>query len=225
MNNSIQSKSRRKFVGQLAAGAAAGLTAISTIKNPASGNTIKISNNAEEWFKKSKGSHRIVYDASEPHQGMPFIWAWVFYLTNNETGTSDSDMTAMVVLRHNAMPFALNDRIWKKYNLGEVFKVTDNTTQKPAVRNPYYIPQAGDFPAPGIEGIRKMQSRGAMFCVCNMALKVYSGVVAASLKLNPEEVYQDWLSGVLEDIQIVPSGVWAISRAQENKFAYCYAGG
>ncbi len=225
MNDTIESKSRRRFVGQLAVGAAAGLTAISGFQNPVSGSSIKISADAENWFKKSKGSHRIVYDASEPHQGMPFIWSWVFYVTNNETGTPDADMTAMVVLRHNAIPFALHDRLWKKYNLGEVFKVTDNTTQKPAIRNPYYMPQPGDFPAPGIEGIQKMQTRGAMFCVCNMALKVYSGMVAASANLNPEEVYKDWMSGVLDDIQIVPSGVWAIGRAQENKFAYCYAGG
>jgi intracellular sulfur oxidation DsrE/DsrF family protein len=223
MNNLIHSKSRRRFVAQLTAGAAAGLTTISAFQNPAKAATIQA--DAESWFKKGKGLHRIVYDASEPHNGLPFIWSWVFYHTNNETGTPDSDMTAMVVLRHNAIPFALQDSLWKKYNLGEVFKVTDNITQKPSIRNPYYIPQDGDFPLPGIDGIQKMQSRGAMFCVCNMALKVYSGVVATAAKLNPEEVYQDWVSGVLKDIQIVPSGVWAVGRAQENKFAYCYAGG
>lgn len=226
MNNSIHSKSRRTFVGQLAAGAAAGLTTLYAVPNAAAAaSAVKVSTDAESWFKKAKGSHRIVYDASEPHQGLPFIWSWVFYLTNNETGVADSDMTAMVILRHNAIPFALEDRLWKKYNFGEVFKVTDNTTQKPATRNPYYMPGAGDFPFPGIEGIQKMQSRGAMFCVCNMALKVYSGVVASAGKLNPDEVYKDWVSGVLKDIQIVPSGVWAIGRAQEHKFAYCYAGG
>ena len=70
-----------------------------------------------------------------------------------------------------------------------------------------------------------MQSRGAMFCVCNMALKVYSGIIAAEAKLDAKEVYNDWVSGILKDIQIVPSGVWAIGRAQENRFGYCYAGG
>jgi intracellular sulfur oxidation DsrE/DsrF family protein len=73
--------------------------------------------------------------------------------------------------------------------------------------------------------MQKMQSRGAMVCVCNMALKVYSGIVAKAQNLDPEEVYKDWISGVLKDVQIVPSGVWAISRAQEHRFGYCYAGG
>src|SRR5690606_8877778 len=153
MNNSLQSKSRRRFVAKLATGATAGFTSIYAFQNQVTGatvkNNVKASADAESWFKKAKGSHRIVYDASEPHGGMPIIWSWVFYLTNNETGVADNDMTAMVVLRHNAIPFALEDRLWKKYNLGELFKITDNSTKNPAIRNPYYTPQPGDFPAPG----------------------------------------------------------------------------
>ena len=29
---------------------------------------------ADDWFKKIKGSHRIVYDGSTPHDGFPIIW-------------------------------------------------------------------------------------------------------------------------------------------------------
>lgn len=225
MKNLPKAKSRRAFIGKLAAGTAVGLTSLTALKNPAGAIGVKAPGDAENWFKNAKGKHRIVYDASEPHEGFPVIWSWVFYATNNETGVADDDMTAMVVLRHNAIPFALEDRIWKKYNLGEVFKITDNTTKKPALRNPYYSPGEGDFPFPAIEGIQKMQSRGAMFCVCNMALKVDSGFVAKAANLNPEEVYEDWKGAVLKDIQIVPSGVWAVGRAQEHGFGYCYAGG
>ena len=64
-----------------------------------------------------------------------------------------------------------------------------------------------------------------MFCVCNFALKVYSGMVALASNLNTEEVYNDWKRGVLNNVEVVPSGVWAVGRAQENGFAYCYAGG
>ncbi len=228
MKDSLSSTSRRAFVGKLALGAAAGVTTLSAFSNPLKGPVHAASANtsdAESWFKKAKGSHRLVYDASEPHEGLPFIWPWVYYVTNNESGVSDSDMTAMVVLRHNAIPFAMEDRIWKKYNLGEFFKITDKKTNKPSTRNLYYIPQEGDFPSPAVQGIQKLQERGAMFCVCNMALKVYSSILAGNAGLNAEEVYKDWLSGILKDIQVVPSGVWAIGRAQEQRFGYCYAGG
>ncbi len=227
MKDALSPTSRRSFVGKLALGAAAGVTTLSAFTNPLKSlpGTPGTTSDAESWLKKAKGSHRLVYDATEPHEGLPFIWPWVYYVTNNESGVADSDMTAMIVLRHNAIPFAMEDRLWKKYNLGEFFKITDNKTKKPATRNPYYIPQEGDFPAPGIQGIQQMQERGAMFCVCNMALKVYSAVLAGAAGLNAEEVYKDWLSGVLKDIQVVPSGVWAIGRAQEQRFGYCYAGG
>ncbi len=185
----------------------------------------QVAGDAEAWFKNIKGKHRVVYDAPEPHMGFPFIWAWAFYLTNNQTGTSDKDMTSMVVLRHNAIPFALNDELWKKYNFGETFKVTDNTTGAAAVRNPFYTPKEGDFPMPGIDGVKTMIDRGAMYCVCGLALSVYSGMVAQKMGKDPAEVKKEWTAGVLPDIQIVPSGVWALERAQAQNCAYIYAGG
>jgi intracellular sulfur oxidation DsrE/DsrF family protein len=131
----------------------------------------------------------------------------------------------MVVLRHNAIPMAMQDSLWAKYKFGDVFKITDNNTKASALRNPFYEPQGADFPMAAIEGIKKLQARGVMFCVCDMALTVYSGMVAANMSLKPEDVKSDWMSGLLPGVQPVPSGVWAISRAQEKGCAYCYAGG
>jgi intracellular sulfur oxidation DsrE/DsrF family protein len=176
-------------------------------------------------MKKIKGKHRIIYDAPEPHAGFPIIWSWVYYQTNNQTGSPDTDVTALVVLRHNGIPIAMEDRLWEKYKFGEVFKIDDNNTKAAALRNPFYEPQGADFPMPVIEGVKKLQSRGAMFCVCDIALTVYSGMVAKSINQNPEDVKKDWVSGLLPGVQVVPSGVWAVGRAQENGCGYCYAGG
>ena len=226
MNDHSKVNSRRDFLGKMAASSAAGLALLSLPSTSnAFGQVHKPSADAEAWMKKAKGKHRVVFDASEPHNGMPLIWSWVFYHTNNESGIADDNMTSMVVLRHNAIPFAMEDKLWAKYNLGEVFKVTDSTTGKSAVRNPYYTPGEGDFPAPAIEGIKRQQERGAMYCVCNMALTVYSAIVAKGANLKHEEVLNDWKGGLLPNVQVVPSGIWAIGRAQENGFGYCYAGG
>lgn len=223
---STHNNSRRKFIGILAA---AGATAsLPVVSNPLLAKTLaenKIFKDADTWFKKVKGAHRVVYDAPEPHAGFPFIWSWVFYQTNNQTGTQDDDMTAVVVLRHNAIPFAMKDELWQKYGFGEMFGVIDNTTQASATRNPYYMPKEGDYPLPGIDGIKQLQDRGAMFCVCDMALTVYSSMAAQKMELKPEEVKAEWVSGILPDIQIVPSGVWALGRAQERGCGYIYAGG
>ena len=217
--------SRRKFIGTLATGATASISAISSPLFASTKFDANLASDADAWMDNVKGSHRVVYDAPEPHAGFPFIWSWVYYQTNNQTGINDNDMTAMVVLRHNAIPFALKDQLWKKYGFGELFGVVDNTTGVSALRNPYYQPKEGDYPMPGIEGIKQLQSRGAMFCVCEMALTVYSGMAAQQMELKPEEVKEEWVNGVLPGIQIVPSGVWALTRAQKKDCGYIYAGG
>lgn len=225
--NSMNDPSRRKFIGKLAAatGVTAGLSAMSLPM--LAGTTAvdsKVYKDADVWFKKVKGSHRVVYDAPQPHDGFSFIWSWAFYNTNNQTGTQDNDMTAVVVLRHNAIPFAMEDKVWKKYKLGQAFKITDNTTGAAAERNPYYMPKDGDYPMPGIDGIKALQERGVMVCVCNLALTVDSAMVAQSMGLDPEVATQEWKAAVLPGIQVVPSGVWALGRAQENGCGYIFAG-
>jgi hypothetical protein len=216
--------SRREFLGALAATTTGVLAATgSTEASPFPGDSNVAE--AENWMKKIKGKHRIIFDGSEPHDGFPIIWAWAFYNTNNQTGTPDADLTALVVLRHGAIPLAMEGRLWEKYKFGEAFKITDKNTGAPALRNVFYEPQGKDFPMAQIDGIKKMQARGAMFCVCDLALTVYSSFIAQAAGLNPEEVKKDWVSGLLPGIQVVPSGVWAVGRAQEKDCAYCYAGG
>ena len=73
-------------------------------------------------------------------------------------------------------------------------------------------------------GINELQADGVMFCVCNAAITVYSAVMADQMKMSADDVKNDWMKGLLPGIQTVPSGVWAIGRAQEHKCAYCYAG-
>jgi intracellular sulfur oxidation DsrE/DsrF family protein len=220
------SNSRRNFLGTLALGTAAGSLTGFTPSAAANhqDSSKEVMHEADKWFEGIKGTHRVVYDGSTPHDGFPIIWNWAFYMTNNETGITDGDMTAMTVLRHSAIPFALEDRLWEKYKLGEFFSITDKLTKAPSLRNPFFEPKQGDFPMPVIQGIKQLQERGAMFCVCNLALKVNSGALAQKMGLNPEEVNKDWLSGVLPGIQVVPSGVWALSRAQKNGCGYIFAG-
>lgn len=221
------STNRRTFLGTLATGAAAmslaGIAAPlqSMAGTPASGNA----EDPDAWFEQIKGKHRIVFDVPEPNGMMPFAWPRVFLLTNAATGTPEKDSSVVVVLRHEAIPYAMNNSLWTKYNFGKVFKITDDKTKESAMRNAFYKPEAGDFQIPGIGpvsiGINELQDSGVLFCVCNMALTVYSAAIGQQMSMDPKEVYNDFRAGVLPNIQIVPSGVWAVGRAQEHKCAYC----
>ena len=221
------SNSRRKFIEKLAAGTTlAGFSSISLALEAATPMDAKLVDDSEAWLKKGiKGKHKIVYDGPEPHDAFPIIWTWAYYLTNNQTGTPDEDMTGVCILRHNAIPFAMKDELWSKYKFGEAFKITDNISKAPAIRNPYYEPKEGDYPLPGIDGIKKLQERGALFCVCDLAITVFSGFFAQNMNLKADDIKAEWTAGVLPGIQIVPSGVWALGRAQEYGCGYIYAGG
>jgi intracellular sulfur oxidation DsrE/DsrF family protein len=109
-----------------------------------------------------------------------------------------------------------------------VFKADDPLTKAPATRNPFWQPKEGDFKVPGLGnvaiGINELQSNGVMFCACNMAITVYSAVIADMMKMDAETVKKEWLAGVLPGVQVVPSGVWAVGRAQEHGCTYCFAG-
>ena len=48
--------------------------------------------------------------------------------------------------------------------------------------------------------------------------------IAGMMNLDAMEVKNDWKANLLPGIQIVPSGVWAVGRAQEHGCTYCFAG-
>jgi len=231
-----QALSRRGFIGKITAGAATlGLSMLASplqasVKHAKSNNdnTLTRPDEPDAWFNQIKGKHRIVYDAAEINGMMPFAWPRVFLMTNEMTGTPGNDCGVLVVLRHEAIPYALGNEVWQKYHLGEVFKFNDPATGKPSLRNPFWNPGPNDFNVPGVGavqiGINQLQDNGVLFCACDMALTVNSAAVAAKMEMDAAEVKQDWVSGVLPGIEVVPSGVWAVGRAQEHGCAYCYAG-
>lgn len=242
-----QTSKRRSFLGKLAAGAATlGLVSIGTPlrldaqqKEPMKGGKApgtKPKGEADLWFDKIKGRHRVVYDATRPHEIFPFAWPKVFLMTNEATGSPASDCGVVVVLRHDAIPYAFQDLMWAKYNFAEVFKAQEHGAAFQAVdaatatktRNPFWNTSPGDFKAPGLGaidiGIKGLQKSGVMFCVCGAAMTVYSNAIAGMMKLNADDVMKDWKANIIPGIQIVPSGVWALGRAQEHKCAYIFAG-
>ncbi|MBS1949500.1 MAG: hypothetical protein OJF59_002786 [Cytophagales bacterium] len=217
---------RREFLEKLAVGSTLVLpTLMASLESEATPlSNSSVAENADEWFNQVKGKHKIVYDATEPNEGFPVIWSWVFYKSNNETGTPDNQMTAMVVLRHRAISLAMQDSVWEKYKFGEVFNVTDGNTKAPATKNIYLEPTDPRMVMLKADGIKALMERGVMFCVCGMAIAANSMRIAKAMNVSPEKVKKEWMDGIIPGIQVVPSGVWAVGRAQEHGCAYCYAG-
>jgi hypothetical protein len=174
----------------------------------------------EAWLNRITGKHKMLFDAPEVNDGMPVIWPRVWLNGNNENyGTKDADNSAVIVLRHSAIPIAMKDDVWAKYKLGEVFHVKDGDA--PAVKNGFA--DVMPLPLPGT-GLKALLASGAQVGVCNVALTVYSGMVAQKMGADPAAVKADWVAALLPGCQVVPSGVLAVARAQEKGCGYCFAG-
>ncbi len=231
-NETKEGTNRRNFLGATATSAAAiGLTSIAPSLSAFAGEAKfdpKVYGDPEEFFKKINGKHRVVFDSPHPHEIYPFAWPRVFLLTNEATGTANKDCSVVVVLRHSSIGYAMEDKAWAKYGLGKLFEANDPETKQPATRNPFWKPKSGAYMMPGVGelliGVNQLQENGVQFCVCAAAINVYSAVVAQSMNLKHEDVKNDFMNSILPGIQPVPSGVWALGRAQEKQCAYIYAG-
>lgn len=229
-NNLNQRTHRRDFLGKIATGAVAiGVTSMVSPLNLKAG-TLKVTENKspedpDAWFAKIKGKHRIVFDVTQPKEIFPFAWPRVFLLTNEATGSPATDCSVVVILRHDAIPYAFEDKLWAKYKFGEMFHAHDPVTKAASTRNPFWKPQKGAYKVPGFGevaiGIDELQASGVMFCVCDAAITVYSAAASEKMGLVAADTKKEWLSGLLPGIQVVPSGVWAVGRAQEHSCAYC----
>lgn len=209
---------RRGFLGRIAA-FAAGLTLVApsglSAETPSADSAADPALDA--WFGKIKGKHKIVFDAPEPNSGMTAIWPRVYL--NSMAATYPGAATAVVILRHAAIPLAMGDALWAKYKFGEMFNI--KAGDSPATKNPYAT--ITGLPIPGL-GIAELLKSGVLVGACYVALTVYSSGAAQKMSMDPAAVKAEWIAGLLPGVQVVPSGVLGVARAQEMGCAYCFAG-
>jgi intracellular sulfur oxidation DsrE/DsrF family protein len=211
---------RRGFLGRIAAFAAvAGLSGVAPSRLAAESAPSERSLDAalDAWFGRIKGKHRMIFDAPEPNSGLVAIWPRVYL--NTMQATYPGETTAVVILRHGALPLALGDAIWAKYNLGDMFGIKDGDV--PAKRNPYAT--ITGLPIAGL-GIAELLKSGVLVGACDVAMTIYSGGAAKKMGLDPDVVKKEWIAGVLPGVQVVPSGVLGVAHSQELGCAYCFAG-
>jgi len=209
---------RRGFLGRFAA-AAMGIGVASLAPEVAQASTSRAKDpQLEAWFGKLTGKHRAVFDAPEVNNGFATIWPRVYLLTTDATYPGEGAST-MVILRHEALPLALQDSLWSKYKLGEQFNV--KMGDAPATKNPYAT--VTGLPIPGL-GVVELLKTGTLIGACDVAMTVYSSGAAQKMGLDPATVKKEWIAGLIPGVQLVPSGVMAVSRAQEFGARYIFAG-
>jgi len=216
---------RREFLQSISVGSAAllagGLTTTKAAAIPRDIHSNVVA--SDDWADRIHGEHRQVFDLVETNSGLGAAYTMNF-LTSFKAAhpdTSDDDLCAVAVFRHNAFAMVLNDHIWAKYKLGEFFGVTDPETDAPAVRNIF----RGNIPLqPGLTYEGMIAEKGVIIVACSVAWDVYSMLTAPNAGVTHEEAKAEWAENTLDGVVLVASGVYGVHRAQEHGCSYCYAG-
>lgn len=177
---------------------------------------------SDAWLDRITGKHKQIFDTLDTNDGFALAFAMHFLDLNRERyGLTDNQLTAVIGLRHNAMPMALPDALWERYNIGESMQISDRATGGPATRNPFL--HADGTPVSGAN-IPSLMKRGVIFTVCNVALTTLSARLARNASVSQTAAQEEWTASLLPGMILVPVGVMAVNLAQERGCTYCYGG-
>jgi len=205
---------RRGFFHRIAAFSALGLFGLGATEARAQ----TAPSDGPNWPGQLKGRHKQVFDVYAINDGFPLGFTNNFLTPNGETGT------AVLIFRHQGLPYALNHSIWAKYKVGETFKIIDPETKGPAVKNPWFQPKPGVIANPEAT-LDRLAARGAVMGVCGVALRGQSRRLADNAGVTPDEAYKEFAANlILPNVTILPSGTWGVNRAQEAGCTYCAGG-
>jgi hypothetical protein len=214
---------RRSFVKSVAAGAAALIATGPSVAKAERALTTSSPN--EDWVKRIHGTHKQVVDVTMPNSGFGPLFALNFIDSYKGMGVPESQLTSVVSFRHFAFPLLLNDSIWAKYKFAGMLGAMDPKTNAPATRNIY---RDSILLHPGLtyEQILAGTATKAtiIFTACDVALHALSGMTAANAGVSAAEAAAEWKAALMPGVVLVPSGVYAISRAQEAGCTYCFGG-
>ena len=222
-----QTTDRRAFLGTIATGSAA--IAMAGVGLPAAAAAAPVDplespgGYSEAWLNKLTGKHKQFFDTTTTNQ-FALVFAMNFLNSYNDAyKIPDTNLSAVVGLRHFAIATALSDDIWSRYKVAEFVQAMDPATKTPYMRNFLSHPHDGDmmFPSASVD---KLVARGVQFTCCNVAITAVSGLLSKNAGVTPEVAKAEWTANLLPGVILVPSGVLAVNRAQEKGCTYCNGG-
>jgi intracellular sulfur oxidation DsrE/DsrF family protein len=208
---------RRHFLAQMALGAA-GL-AVDADELRASAPAAASGAWDTSWIPRVEAAkYRVVFNASDISDGAVFDYALTFFEHFRDAhGTADSQTTPVIVARRLGTALGLNDAMWDRYRLGEDTKIVDENTKLAARRNVFWT--AGASTA-GAKKIDTLQRRGMIMLVCNVAVGNMGYRLATRDNRNVDEVQAELRANLVPGAILVPSGIYALIRAQNAGCAY-----
>jgi hypothetical protein len=194
----------------------------------------------DDWIKEVKGTHRCLFDFPQHKNGFPLLHILNYLNTYSAAykvpaGQAGAVGTFYGLGNQSSIPFAFNDAMWAKYQLGDYTGLKD-AAGKAYTRNAFYRPTKDDLhllmqalgtptiPAladamPGL-GIENLQKMGTKFLLCQNAFDGWCLELEARGKGKGPEIQKELRANILPGVTIVPAMVIAIEKAQAAGIRY-----
>ncbi len=237
--NSPMNSDRRIFL-KTAGLSAAALASAGSVLHAAEPTTLPLNVVAEEleawqqartetwdvsWTKKVTGKHKAMFDVPEIRDGVGILRAGIWGRQYTEVlKLAPGDLSTVIVIRHAAIPLAMNSAYWSTYGVGKELKVKDDKGKKWAMSNPMLTNASTDMQNSFSALLLDQQmEKGAIVLGCGLAFNQIVGTVAKQDKLPPAEARAKAKSFLIPGVILQPSGIFANVMAEEAGCAFVYA--
>jgi hypothetical protein len=133
-------------------------------------------------------------------------------------GLEPPQVNTVVGISYDAFPMNVTDAIWKKYSLGERWKIKDSTTGTWAIRNLLSSPSAPITDRAST--LEAMRQRGTIFWQCNNALGGVVSIISSDLKIDPGALREELIAGFMPGVKLVPAHTMMLGLVQERGATY-----
>jgi intracellular sulfur oxidation DsrE/DsrF family protein len=226
-NHRAIASARRQFLGQLglATGALAGSASLTPLlAESLDGNEPSVPWDMSWVQKIERAKYRIVIDANVIEDGIAIDHAATMLDHFHEVYDTPDDQTrVLLVMRQLGTPMAFNDSIWERYPVGQDTKINDPATSAPIRRNPFLHAAPGASQQDAATKLDRLTARGVIVLLCNIAMTNWSRRMASSTQRPVEEVKADAARNLVPGATLVPSGIFALARAQNAGCAFLRA--
>jgi hypothetical protein len=227
--------SRREFVEKMTVGAAMFGALPLPLSLSISGNEMNAANGRSSssspdwdltWVNKLTGKHKAVFDVPEVESGYGVwratVWTNQYHSVLN---VPVSELSPVVVLRHNGIVLAMQQSFWDKYGIGKAKNVTHPMTLQPTDRNPALLSsKRGEIDATfDPMALDKFIGRGGVALACDLALQDCIELIKSKDGVTADVARQRAIAAMVPGVILQPSGVFAALRAQEAGCSYLRA--
>jgi hypothetical protein len=220
---------RRAFLEKLGAGAL--LAALPLSSSGASEFIPREASGASDpwdlsWTERVTGKYRTVFDVPEIESG---YGVWRASVWKNQyvdvLKASPKDCSPVVVMRHNGIALAMNQKFWDEYSLGKEKAVKHPVTEQATDRNPVLLSSARNEQPAAFDAfaLDKFIANGGIALACDLAFADMVALVVKKHESSPEAARQSALSMLVPGVILQPSGVFAAVRAQDVGCKYVRA--